>query len=158
VLVEKPGELIVHGQVNRERNDGAIVGDPQRAAVRPLDPVGRKWNGGQLKVVRQQQVVVGHKGDELACRLAQRNVPIRVAEAGCLRQIEPPDARVPIRGHDFAGVVGAPVANDQKFEIGVSLSQYGVDGEAQDIGSVMSWQQDREAGAKPYQPGTPARE
>jgi hypothetical protein len=68
-------------------------------------------------VIGEKKVIMRREGDKVAACLFQRDVAIGVAEIRCLRQVEPSDARIVEPRNNFAGVVGAAIADDQRLKI-----------------------------------------
>jgi hypothetical protein len=96
------------------------------------------------------------EGDKVAACLFQGDVAIGVAEIRCFRQVKPSDARIVEPRNNFAGVVGAAIADDQKLKILLGLPKYGLNGEAKNIGAVVCRQKHAEARGHTYQPRAPS--
>ena len=143
-------------QICGERDNDAVGGDPERAAVAPGGPLAVQQIPHQGQMIGQQQIIMRSESDESPPGLAQREVAVRVTKMRCLRQIEKADPRVLEDRHDIARAVGASISDDEKLEIRLCLGEHGLDGEAQDVGPVMSGQQNRETRRARHPPVAPS--
>ena len=117
-------ELILVEKVARERHDDTVGGDPERAAVGPLRAGRIDRRGEALEMIRKHEIVVRDKRDVFPAGLSQGDIPIGVAEAKGLWEIEPADAPIIEARDNGCRVVGAGITDDQQLEIALGLIDY----------------------------------
>ena len=86
---------------------------------------------------------MGRKRHVVSPRLPQGQVAIGVAESDRLGQIEEAEPRIGKPADDGQGVVGTPISDDEKFEVGLGLLQDRLNRQPQHIAPVVRRQKNR---------------
>lgn len=136
--------MLLQMEIENDRQNLAIRPNPESAAICEVNRVAFEMFGESLQVIWKPHVIVRKKGDEIALRLTECDIAVRIAEPRTLREVIPSDSRV-IEGRDnLRGRVSTPVSHHKQFKVLLGLIEGRLDGKGDHIGPIMSWQQDAE--------------
>ena len=138
--VQEVIELVTDGQIDSGRADRAVGSDPDGPAIRPLGVCASKRTEQQFQVIREPQIIMLCIGHDSAFGLTQNDIAIGVTAQRCFGQVEPGYPGIVEIANDVTRSVSASVADDQQFQVGHGLRQYGSDRIAQHVGAVVGRQ------------------